>query len=112
MNKNLTKTYLAGETLPPYRIVTLSDDNTAKIATDPKAGLLGVTDSLTIPEGKACDIHLLGMVEVEYGGTVTRLANLTTDANGKAVVAAQGDIIVAQALEAGVSGDIGKAVIR
>ena len=62
--------------------------------------------------GTVCDVHVTGPAPIEYGGPVTRGARLTSDAQGRAVVAApaagQTVEIIGRALVSGVLGDFGK----
>jgi hypothetical protein len=56
--------------------------------------------------GQAAEIRILGISKVECGGTISIWDKVTSDANGKAVTAADGERYCGLAMEAGVSGRI------
>lgn len=115
----LTKNFLAGGTINPYRIVKFgSDDNTVILAAAATDSLLGVVDipaQSSASSGERVDVVLTGVTEVEYGGTVTRGQELTSDANGRAVAASPAagvnNRIIGIALKSGVVGDIGSVLL-
>jgi len=65
--------------------------------------------------GERVDVVMDGITEIEYGGTVTRGALLTTDSLGRAVVAAPASGVVnnliGRAAESGVLGTIGSVIL-
>lgn len=77
--------------------------------------LIGVNGSVAPALGERVDLVKIGIADVEYGGVVTRGAPLTSDASGRAVVAAPAAgsnvRIVGYAEVAGVLGDIGSVHI-
>lgn len=84
-------------------------DKTCALAT---AGTgFGVSADTDAADDALCDVALLGLVDVIYGGVVTRGDLLTSDAQGRAVAAAPGAgitvEIVGRALISGVLGDFG-----
>ena len=92
-NPQLTKTFLADADVPPHRIVTGgSADDRVVPASATTQFLRGVSDAgLGLrPAGTSVDIHVSGVVEVEYGATVLLGDPLTADANGCAVPVALG----------------------
>lgn len=107
------KSFRAGGAISPFRLVRHGTaDDTVVQASAVGDALIGVNVNINVPGAQArVDIVISGVAEVEYGGTVTRGALLTTDASGRAVVAAPAagtnNRIIGVALEAGVVGDIG-----
>lgn len=87
-NPGLTKTFVAGGAIAKRRIVAFGAGDglvvQAQAATD---ALIGVAADLDAASGARVDVHLSGVVEVEFGGTVTRGALVSADATGKAVAA-------------------------
>jgi hypothetical protein len=112
----LTRNFVAGAALVKRRIVKFdSSDWTVIQATAVTEALVGVSAELTVASGERVDVHLAGVVEVEFGGTVTRGGMLTADSDGKAVAAApaQGvnNNVVGRAIVSGSSGDIGLVLL-
>lgn len=112
MNPGIFKTYLAAGAIAPYRITKpgAADGETA-LATAATDALTGVTQQLGSDlAGDRVDVCHGGLPEVTYGGNVTRGARLTSDAQGRAVVAAPAAganvSIIGIALTAGAVGDI------
>ncbi|MBU0945514.1 MAG: DUF2190 family protein [Proteobacteria bacterium] len=114
MKPVLTENFTAGAPISPYRICKHgAADGAALQAAASTDAQFGVSDSLgATATGDRVDIFTMGVVEVEYGGAVTRGDNLTADADGKAVTAAPGAGVnartIGQARVAGVAGDIGE----
>ena len=133
-NPLLTKTFKAGGALTKYRIVKFgSDDDSVVQATAATDALMGVVAELDVSSGERGDIHLAGVAQVVYGGTITRGDLLTADSNGKAVKVTRhthtentaasytqnattgvgsGERIIGVAMVSGVSGDIGSVLIQ
>lgn len=113
MSRNLILPFTATAAIIGRRILKLGAADGAAIqavaATD---SLLGVSDPMGAPAGGVCDVHLDGTPDVEFGGPVTRGARLTSDAEGRAIVAAPAAgatvEIIGHALVAGVLGDFGQ----
>ena len=82
------------------------------VATTP----LGVSTEIDVVSGETVDIVRLGPADVEYGGTVARGDPLTSDASGRAVVAAPAagtnNRCVGFAEVSGVVGDIGTVFVN
>lgn len=123
MNSLLAKTYEAGGAINPCRIVKMgSADGKVIQATDGSAAVIGVVDhagidtSVSYADGDRVDVHKVGIALVKLGGTVTRGAWLTSDANGKAVavsiVAGTPVYCIGQAEISGVDGDVIPVDIR
>lgn len=92
-----------------YYIVKLSADDTVTLASAATDALVGVI--LNKPKaGEAVELFGRwggGTGKVICGGSVTRLAFLTTDSAGKAVATTTvGDEVIGRALQAGDAGDI------
>ncbi len=112
MKPILTENFTAGAAIAPYRICKPgAADGAALQAAANTDAMDGVSDSLgAAAAGDRVDIHTMGVVEVEYGGTVTRGGQLTSDADGKAIAAAPGAgvnmRVIGLARVSGVAGDI------
>ncbi len=116
MNPVLTKSFLAEAAITKYRIVKPgSADGQVLQAAAVGDAMIGVANEIDAAIGERIDVVLVGIADVEYGGTIARGDLLTSDANGKAVAAAPAagtnNRIVGVALVAGVSGDIGSCVV-
>ena len=112
MKPILTESFTAGAAIAPHRICKPgAADGAALQAAAATDAMDGVSDELGAASGARVDIHTLGVVEVEYGGTVTRGDELTADADGKAITAAPGAgvnmRVIGIARVSGVLGDIG-----
>lgn len=107
------RSYLAASAVLGNRIVKYAAPsadksvNTASANTQP---FVGVSDRLGADAGEMLDVHRGGLVGVQLGGTVTAGAPITSDANGKGIVAvaATGTTvrIIGYADEPGVADDI------
>jgi len=110
------KNHTADGAIGAYRIVKHGDaDGDVAQATASTDVLIGVNGRLAAAvAGDRVDIHRGRLVEVEYGGNVTRGDPLTSDANAKAVAAAPAAgtnaYIIGYAEVSGVAGDIGAAM--
>lgn len=72
--------------------------------------LLGVLQN-TPAAAEAAQLQVVGISKILCGGVVTRFSRLTSDANGKAIVAVGAQVVGAIALQAGVDGDIISALV-
>ncbi len=106
-NPLLDKTYTAGGTINPYRLVKFggADDILLQAAAASDA-LIGASGQVGAASGEVLDVTLVGVAEVTCGGSVTRGNMLTSDADGKAVVASDGNIIAGLALKNGSANDV------
>jgi len=103
-NEGLAKTLIAGATVAARRIIKFgSADNAAIQAAGPNDLAIGVSD-LGGASAEAIDVIMDGIALVEYGGAVTRGQPLTSDADGKAILAA--DSVVQVAVAGGSAGPI------
>lgn len=112
MKPILTENFTAEAAIAPRRIVAYgAADGGATQGTGVTDSLFGVSDELGSDSGGRVDVHTGGVVDVEYGGDVTRGDELTSDADGKAVfadpAAGVNNKIVGHARVSGVAGDIG-----
>lgn len=106
-NPLLDKTYTAGGTINPYRLVKFGGaDTTLLQAAAASDAIIGASGQVGAASGEVLDVTLLGIAEVQAGGSITRGNMVTSDANGKAVVASDGNIIAGKALMSADAGDI------
>lgn len=113
MNRILSKSFLAGATINPFRIVKMGADDDHVIQGAAVGDvLIGVVDqplAAAAAEDRV-DVTMQGIADVEAGGTITRGAFVTTNATGQATAAAPGagvnNGVVGIALKSAVSGDI------
>jgi len=106
-NPLLDKTYSAGGTISPYRLVKFGSSDTAVVqATAATDGLIGVAGQVGATTGTVLDITVVGIGEVELGDTVTRGQQVTADSAGRAVPATSGNSVIGVAFKSGVVGDI------
>ncbi len=112
-NQGLVKTFNTGAAVSARRIVAFgADERTVIQASAVTSTMFGVSDDVAAPAtGDVIDVVLTGVATVEYGGTVTVGALLTTDATGRAVAAAPGagvnNRVIGIAMVAGAVGDLG-----
>lgn len=109
------KSYRATAAIPKHRLVRAgaSADATITQATAASDPIMGVHGSLAAETGQVTDVVCGGYATVEYGGTVTRGAPLTSDASGRAIVATTaGQRLVGFAVMAGVVGDLGTVHVQ
>lgn len=108
MNPTFIKGYRAETDIAPFRFVAYGpDDGTAIQSTNGADAKLGVSDSLGGVEGQMVDVTRQGIGEVEYAEAVAYGDPLTSNADGKAVVAGAGEPYSARAEHEGVAGTIG-----
>jgi hypothetical protein len=102
-----------GVVIPKFRIVKLVANDQVALATAATDLLIGTIDD--IPKGandRTADIQIAYVAPIEYGGTVTAGAELTSDAQGRAITATvAGSRLIGIALQAGVLGDISQVLI-
>lgn len=94
-----------------YKIVKESATGVA-VASATDLNQVGVLQDKPTAAGQACNVRWTGLSKVRYGGTVARGDRLTSDANGNAIVATTGKLILGIATVAGVSGDVGTILIN
>ena len=114
-NAILEKNYRADGAVTEYRIVKpgTNEDDVA-MATGVSENFIGVAQH-TVADNERVRVMEIGISKVEYGGTVAYGDPLTSDANGRAVVAAPAaganNSIIGYARAAGVLGDIGRVLL-
>lgn len=84
-----------------------ADDDAYIVATGATDNLVAIFQHTVTASGKVVRLMTHGFSSIAYGGTVTRGAPLTSDANGRAVVAVAGQNIIGFATVSGVIADIG-----
>lgn len=87
-----------------YHIVTLDSSGTLELADTAGSGGYVLVDNPK--QGEIGSVVTHGQTKVILGGTVPNMAFVTNDANGAAVVAADGDVIVGRVPIGGEAGEI------
>jgi hypothetical protein len=87
-----------------FHIMYLSSEYTASLATGGSQMLVGILQNKPDAAAKACEIRRVGISKVVCGGVISVGDEITSDANGHAETATEGDRYVGIALEAGVEG--------
>ena len=107
MQSRDNRTFIAGEDLSTaqFKFVTLESGGAVDLADSAGENALGVCLA-GATAGKAVTVCVSGSVMVEAGGTIAAGVQVQTDANGKAALAATGDIVLGYTREAGVAGQI------
>ncbi|MBS7541490.1 DUF2190 family protein [Ancylobacter lacus] len=114
----MVKTFIAGGAIGHRRYVKFgAADGTVLQAAAATDAVIGVTDCPGgVATGDRVDVVLLGVTDVEFGGTVARGGLLVSDASGKAVAAAPASganvFVGGRALVSAVSGDIVPAFVN
>lgn len=115
-NPGLIKTYVAAAAVTKRRIVKLTADGQVAQGAAASDKVVGVSQELDAALGERVDVAHTGLSDVEYGGNVAVGDPLTSDASGRAVVAAPAAganmRIIGFAQLAGVLGDIGAVLIE
>lgn len=115
-NVGLVKTFIAGGAIAENRIVQFGASDRealqATAATQKFAGVAGLPKGTSAVTGEPIDVIKSGVADVIYGGNVSVGDVLTTDNQGRAVVAADGNSIIGIAQITGVSGDLGAVQIQ
>lgn len=113
----LTKNFIAEAAVAARRIVKFgtADGQVVQAAAATDAGF-GVADLAQTTTGGRVDVHVAGIADVDFGGTVTRGGLVTADASGKAVAAAPGagvnNRVIGIALAGAVAGDIAPVLLQ
>ncbi|GHC34641.1 hypothetical protein GCM10010082_31670 [Kushneria pakistanensis] len=108
MKPTFIKGYRATAAIAPHRFITYGDEpGVAAQASGPEQTLMGVSDSLGAKAGELADVIRAGISEVEFADDITVGDRLTTDGDGRAVVAASGQPYRAIAEHDGDEGVIG-----
>ncbi|ODN71181.1 DUF2190 family protein [Methylobrevis pamukkalensis] len=117
MDRLLIKTATAGGSIAHRRFVKFSADGTIVQASAATDLIVGVSDCPNgAVTGERADYILLGIAEIDIGGTVARGAFVTSDANGKAVAAAPASganaVTAGQMRVSAVGGDIAEIFVH
>lgn len=110
----MIKSYRAAEDIPAYRFVKFASDGEIATASAGSDNIIGVSEEINNKAGMATDTYIAGsFAEVMAGGTFVAGDMLTTDAEGRAVIATPEDNIAAVALQdATAEGDIVQVVVQ
>ena len=115
-NIGLVKTFLAGGSISEYRVVKFGADDRialqATAATEKFAGVAGLPKGASAITGDSIDVIKSGVADILYGGNVAVGDFLTSDDEGRAVVAVDGDNLIGIAQITGVEGDLGAVQIQ
>ena len=114
-NTNLVKTFFAGATINPARLVKFgADDQTVLQGAAGTDLIFGVSDAPPLhaaATGERVDVVFIGIQPVTYGGTVTRGEKVMSDSSGRAISATAGNganvNTAGIAMVSGVVGDLG-----
>lgn len=118
MSKSLLdKEYVAEAAITAYRIVKPgSTDDFVAVAAAATDKVIGVVEGVAPALGERCAVVLNGIADVTFGGTVARGDPLTSDASGRAVVAAPAAgtnvRLIGFARVSGVVGDVGEILVQ
>lgn len=113
---NQIRNKVAEAAVTKYRILKhgAADDQVLH-ADGVSAKLAGISTEIDTDINDRCDVIKGGIAEVEYGGTVARGDDLTSDGTGRAIAAAPAvgvnNNIIGQSEVSGVVGDIGSVNI-
>lgn len=88
-----------------YHFVSVSSDGQIDPTGD-GAAAVGVLQNDPAAAGRAAEVAIGGVTKVVCGGAVTRGGAVASDANGAAVNAASGDVILGVALHEGAAGRV------
>jgi hypothetical protein len=84
----LTKAFQASAAVAGWRFVNFSDVAASSRVAQAAANtgpIIGVSDGMGASINEMVDVHMMGIVMIELGGTVTAGQTLSADANGRAV---------------------------
>lgn len=104
---------VAAASVAPYRIVAPATgvDDVAGQAAAGTDKAYGISGHVAAAATERFDVYVGGIVPVEFGGNVADGDLLTSDAQGRAVVAAAGSRVIGIAQEKGDLGTIGSCLI-
>lgn len=112
----LKKNYRAEAAVAKRRIVKMgSADGLVVVGAAATDAVFGVSHEIDAAINERLDVNIIGVVEVEFGGTVARGGPVTSDATGKAVAAAPGagvnNRVIGFALVSAVAGDVAPVLL-
>lgn len=107
----IRQTFVAAAVLPQYTFVrcngaTADGADRQVVAPTAAQAVDGVVINQVMRANTAATVVVTGRTKVLAGGAIAAGANVTTNAAGRAITAATGNIIVGKALEAGVNNQI------
>lgn len=103
---SLSRTYSASGPIPPRRILAFTATGAVKVASAATDKFCGVSDAaLEVPDGRRIDALMSGFQKLDIGGVVAFGDRLTSDATGRAIVAAAGNRVIGIALQDATAGD-------
>lgn len=104
--------YVASGAISPHRWLKFSaEDGAVAQASADTDKLMGVSLNESTASGERLEVERSGIVPIEYGGNVAAGDFLTSDASGRAIVAAVGDRYGGIAETSGDLGTIGAVFI-
>lgn len=105
------RSFVAEAAISANRVVTFgaTDDNVLTAAAVTST-LIGIVEGVSPVLGERVDVVMTGIADLQIGGSVTRGAYITVDAQGRGVASAPAagvnNNVIGVALQSGVSGDI------
>lgn len=117
MNLGLIQNFTANGPIQKLRIVAFGAAEGEAVQATGDAAYLGTSGVRGAEDqGKRIDVNMDNIRDLDFGGAVAYGDWLTSDANGKAVVAAPADgvqmNVIGRALNAGVDGSYGKVHVN
>ena len=88
-----------------YRFVDMASDAAVDAVSAAGGDAIGVLQNAPLA-GEAASVAVMGVAKVVAGGTITAGDRVQSDANGEALTAASGDIVLGRALKGGAAGDV------
>ena len=115
-NPLLTKNYLAGAAISPFRIVKFSAADTVIPGAAVSDALVGIATDIGPASGELAEVVHFGLYFIEAGAAYAQGARLTTDSVGRGVAAAPAagtnNSVIGIAVDAAVAaGDIVRVAI-
>lgn len=95
-----------------YYFAVVAADGNVDAASAAGAYCDGIVQEDEATVGSPITLAIGGRSKIVYGGSVTQGDLLATDANGKAVTATTGDVVLGRALVTGVDGDTGSMIFH
>lgn len=101
-----SQTYLSAAAIPQFRFVTVASGTGKANVTGAGAAADAVSMNSTSATDQVFTGQVDGLAQVEASATIAIGANIASTANGRAVTAATGNVILGKAREAAVAGQI------
>jgi hypothetical protein len=96
----LTLSRSAATAIGSYLLVKLTSDTAVALATAATDAIFGVTTELGIDAGRIGDVVTVGIYPVRAGAAIAVGDQVTSDSQGRAVVAVSGNTIAGRAVSA------------